>query len=104
MNIHLRGPDIDDRILPGDWGGYIIKGAFNQSSIGVLVEHVSRLMILMKMTDATATSTLAGFAANIDGIADSPTGRLHAVLNRECPLYFYEKMLALQHHAHHAIQ
>lgn len=176
LSIHLREPDIDDRILPGHWEGDFIKGALNQSSVGVLVERVSRLVILVKMDDATAASALAGFAAklnaipepmrqsltydrgtemarhaeltaqtrvkvyfcdphspwqrgtcentngllrqylpkgtdlsvhsqaDLDGIADSLNGRPRAALDWECPLYFYERMLALHQPAPHAIQ
>ena len=34
---------------------------------------------------------------DLDGIADSLNGRPRATLDWDCPLYFYEKMLALAH-------
>ena len=50
---------------PGDF----IKGAGNKSSVGVLVERTSRLVLLAKMDDATAASALAGFSAKLNSIA-----------------------------------
>lgn len=69
MSIHVRPPEVDDRIMPGHWEGDFIKGAGNQSSVGVLVERTSRLVLLAKMDDATATSALAGFTAKLNLIA-----------------------------------
>lgn len=69
MSIHVRPPDVDDRIMPGHWEGDFIKGAGNQSSVGVLVERTSRLVLLAKMDDATAASALAGFTAKLNLIA-----------------------------------
>ena len=40
--------------MPGHWEGDFIKGAGNKSSVGVLVERTSRLVLLAKMDDATA--------------------------------------------------
>ena len=69
LSIHLRPPEIDDRVMPGHWEGDFIKGARNKSSVGVLVERTSRLVLLAKMTDATAASALAGFTAKLNSIA-----------------------------------
>jgi transposase, IS30 family len=68
VSIHVRPPEIEDRLLPGHWEGDFIKGANNQSSVGVLVERTSRLVLLAKMEDATATSALAGFSAKLNSI------------------------------------
>ncbi|WP_409932418.1 IS30 family transposase [Paraburkholderia sp. BCC1886] len=68
VSIHVRPPEIEDRLLPGHWEGDFIKGAGNQSSVGVLVERTSRLVLLAKMEDATAASALAGFAAKLSSI------------------------------------
>jgi len=46
-----------------------IKGAGNKSSVGVLVERTSRLVLLARMADATAESALAGFTAKLNAIA-----------------------------------
>jgi IS30 family transposase len=68
VSIHVRPPEIEDRLLPGHWEGDFIKGANNQSSVGVLVERTSRLVLLAKMEDATAASALAGFSAKLNSI------------------------------------
>jgi IS30 family transposase len=69
VSIHLRPPEVDDRVMPGHWEGDFIKGAGNKSSVGVLVERTSRLVLLAKMDDATAASALAGFSAKLNSIA-----------------------------------
>src|SRR6478752_2805698 len=70
VSIHVRPPEIEDRLLPGHWEGDFIKGAGNQSSVGVLVERTSRLVLLAKMDDATAASALAGFSAKLNSIPE----------------------------------
>ena len=69
VSIHVRPPEVDDRVMPGHWEGDFIKGAGNQSSVGVLVERTSRLVLPAKMQDATAASALAGFSAKLNTIA-----------------------------------
>ena len=69
LGIHVRPPEVDDRVMPGHWEGDFIKGAGNRSSVGVLVERTSRLVLLAKMVDATAASALAGFSAKLNSIA-----------------------------------
>jgi IS30 family transposase len=46
VSIHVRPPEVDDRVMPGHWEGDFIKGAGNKSSVGVLVERTSRLVLL----------------------------------------------------------
>ena len=69
VSIHVRPPEVDDRVMPGHWEGVFIKGAPNQSSVGVLVDRSSRLVLLAKMEDATAASALAGFTTKLNSIA-----------------------------------
>ena len=69
VSIHVRPPEVDDRVMGGNWEGDFIKGAGNKSSVGVLVERTSRLVLLAKMQDATAASALAGFSAKLNSIA-----------------------------------
>jgi IS30 family transposase len=69
VSIHVRPPEVDDRVMPGHWEGDFIKGAGNKSSVGVLVERSSRLVLLAKMDDATAASALAGFSSKLNSIA-----------------------------------
>jgi IS30 family transposase len=69
VSIHVRPLEVDDRVMPGHWEGDFIKGANNASSVGVLVERTSRLVLLARMDDATAASALAGFSAKLNSIA-----------------------------------
>ena len=68
-SIHVRPPEIEDRVMPGHWEGDLIKGAANASAVGVLVERSSRLVVLAKMDDSTAASALAAFSAKLNAIA-----------------------------------
>jgi IS30 family transposase len=69
VSIHVRPPAVEDRMMPDHWEGDFIKGAGNQSSVGVLVERTSRLVLLVNMEDATAASAPAGFTAKLNSIA-----------------------------------
>jgi IS30 family transposase len=70
LSIHVRPPEANDRALPGHWEGDLIKGAGNRSAVGVLVERSSRLVMLIKLADATAASALQGFTAKLRSIAE----------------------------------
>lgn len=69
VSIHVRPPEIEDRLMPGHWEGDLIKGAGNKSAVGVLVERTTRLVLLCKMADSTAESALAAFSAKLNSIA-----------------------------------
>jgi IS30 family transposase len=69
VSIHVRPPEIEDRVMPGHWEGDFIKGAGNKSSVGVLVERASRLVLLARMEEATAAAALAGFTVKLNAIA-----------------------------------
>lgn len=68
VSIHVRPPEVDDRVMPGHWEGDFTKGANNASSVGVLVERTGRLVLLARMDDATAASALAGFSAKLNSV------------------------------------
>jgi IS30 family transposase len=69
VSIHVRPPEVNDRVMPGHWEGDLIKGAGNKSAVGVLVERSTRLVLLAKMPDATAESALAAFTVKLNSIA-----------------------------------
>ncbi len=68
VSMHVRPPEIEDHVMPGHWEDDFIKGAGNKSSVGVLVERSSRLVLLARMQDATAESALRGFTARLNSI------------------------------------
>jgi IS30 family transposase len=43
LSIHMRPPGANDRAFPGHWEGDVLKGAYNRSAVGVLLERNSRL-------------------------------------------------------------
>lgn len=61
LRIQSRPEDIGERKLPGHWEGDLIKGAFNRSAVGTLVERKTRFVILRKMKDGTAEAALESF-------------------------------------------
>lgn len=69
VSIHVRPPEVNDRLMPGHWEGDLIKGTNNQSAVGVLVERSTRMVLLCKMPDATAESALAAFTAKLNQVA-----------------------------------
>jgi IS30 family transposase len=69
VSIHVRPPEVNDRVMPGHWEGDLIKGASNKSAVGVLVERTSRLVLLARMEDSTAAAALAAFTVKLNSIA-----------------------------------
>lgn len=62
-SIHERPPEANERLLPGHWEGDFIKGARNQSSVGVLVDRRTLFLKLVKMEGCSAHEALAGFSS-----------------------------------------
>jgi IS30 family transposase len=69
-SLHVRPPEVEDRLIPGHWEGDLIKGAFNRSAVGTLVERSSRLVLLAQMEGATAPAALAGFSRVLNGVPE----------------------------------
>lgn len=65
VSIHIRPPEIKDRLVPGYWEGDLIKGKDNASAVGTLVERASGYVMLVKMNNAIATSAVEGFSASL---------------------------------------
>jgi len=74
LRIIHRPEEIEGRLVPGHWEGDLIKGAFNRSAVGTVVERKTRLLILSKMRGCTADAASEGFTRQMK--------RLPAVLRR----------------------
>ena len=61
LRIIHRPEEIEARIVPGHWEGDLIKGAFNRSSVGTLVERKTRFVVLCKMNGNGAEAVLDSF-------------------------------------------
>ena len=61
LHIIRRPEEIEGRLVPGHWEGDLIKGAFNRSAVGTVVERKTRFVILSKMRGCTAEAALEGF-------------------------------------------
>lgn len=62
LRIINRPEEIEARLVPGHWEGDLIKGAFNRSSVGTLVERKTRFVVLCKMKGNGAEAVLDSFA------------------------------------------
>ena len=63
QSIHIRPPEIEDRVIPGHWEGDLIKGEGNRSSVGTLVERTTRFVVLARMDNAGTKSVVDSFSA-----------------------------------------
>ncbi|AAW76968.1 IS30 family transposase [Xanthomonas oryzae pv. oryzae] len=61
LRIVHRPEEVQTRLVPGHWEGDLIKGAFNRSCVGTLVERKTRFVVLCRMDGCTAADALEGF-------------------------------------------
>lgn len=67
--IHVRPPEVEDRVMRGHREGDLIKGAVNRSTVGVpVLKHMTRLVLPAKKDDATAMSALKIFGAKFAAV------------------------------------
>jgi IS30 family transposase len=71
LRIVHRPEEVQQRLVPGHWEGDLIKGAFNRSCVGTLVERKTRLVILCKMDGCTAEAALEGFSRQLKKLPES---------------------------------
>ena len=64
-SIGERPVEAQDREVPGHWEGDFIKGAFNGSAIGTLVERSSRFVLLARIEGTDAAAALDGFTKRL---------------------------------------
>jgi len=67
--IHVRPPEVNNRLVPGHWEGDFIKGAKNRSAVGTLVERSSRFILLAQMDDCSSLAALQGFTTLLNQVA-----------------------------------
>jgi transposase, IS30 family len=68
VSIHVRPPEVDERVVPGHWEGDTIKGAGNASAVGTLVERTTLFVTLAKLADGTANAAVKGFSRVLNRI------------------------------------
>ena len=88
VSIHVRPPEVSDRVMPGHWEGDLIKGAGNQSSVGVLVAAPLR-QFLPKGTDLSVHDQEA-----LDSIADLMNNRPRQTLDWRSPYQAFAQCMA----------
>ena len=70
VSIHVRPPEIDDRVVPGHWEGDTLKGAGNASAVGTLVERTTLFVTLAKLKDGSADAAVKGFSRVLNRIEE----------------------------------
>ena len=62
VSIHDRPAEIAERLVPGHWEGDTIKGRYNRSAVGTLVERKTLFVTLARMNGTGAEAALHGFS------------------------------------------
>jgi IS30 family transposase len=67
-SIHMRPPEVDERVIPGHWEGDLIKGARNASAVGTLVERTTLFVTLAQVDSGSAEAAVVGFSRVLNRI------------------------------------
>ncbi len=65
VGIEQRPTEADSRQVPGHWEADFIKGAYNRSGVGTMIERTSRLVLLAHMGGCKAEDALEGFSRRL---------------------------------------
>ena len=68
ISIHLRPPEVNERVIPGHWEGNPIKCPRNTSSNCTLVERTKLFVTLAKVKDATFDTAVTAFSSALNRI------------------------------------
>lgn len=68
VRIHLRPPEVDDRVILGHCEGDLIRGKVNTLAVGTLVMPTSLLINLDKVADSGAQASIDSFTVLRDPI------------------------------------
>jgi IS30 family transposase len=86
-SIHVRPPDAEARLVPGHWEGDLIKGARNQSAVGVLVDRSTLYLVLARMEGSSALDALEGFARALTPLPEAARRTLTYDQGKEMALH-----------------
>jgi transposase, IS30 family len=63
-----RPVEIEECLVPGHWDGGTIKGKYNHSAVGTLVERSTLYTLLAKMNGVSAKAAVEGFTRVLDRV------------------------------------
>src|ERR1039458_7632160 len=66
--ISQRPAEIEERLIPGHWEGDTIKGKYNRSAVGTLVERSTLFTVLARMNGTGAEAAVDGFTRVLDRV------------------------------------